>query len=226
VALDTHITIPDGYEMPGDRPPSHHLHLHYRPIWRDLCTELPALTGRVLDVGCGLQPYRALLGTLVTEYIGLDRPGPYAAPDVEGDARSLPFPDHSFDGVMSTQVLEHVVDPAATLREIARVLRPGGRVVLTCPGTWPAHEVPHDYWRFTRFGLQHLFASTGFDAVSIRPQGGTWSTLGQMLNLELHHHRRVRRLIPLVNRAARSLERRGAREELVMNWLVTAQAHA
>src|SRR5262249_41741994 len=152
------------------------------------------LEGRVLDIGCGLQPYRKLLGPMVTEYVGLDRVSPFAVPDVEGDARALPFGDRSFDSVLCTQVLEHVVDPRATLREIGRVLRSGGRLVLTCPGTWPAHEVPHDYWRFTRWGLEHLFDEAGFASYAIRAEGGTWATIGQMLNLELAHHERYRRL--------------------------------
>ena len=226
MALDTLIVAPAGYEMPGDRPVEHYLHLHYGPIWRDLTRELARLHGRVLDVGCGLQPYRKLLGSGVTSYVGLDRAGPFSRPDVEGDARLLPFPDRSFDAVMSTQVLEHVIDPGASLREMARVLAPGGRLVSTCPGTWPAHEIPHDYWRFTRWGLEHLLANAGFEHVTVGAQGGTWATIGQMVNLEIQHHPRWHRFIPAINRLARRLEATGAREELVMNWIVTASTPA
>src|SRR5262245_43851970 len=117
MALDTVIPLPPDYDPPSDRPVDHYMHLHYRPLWRDLCAELPKLEGRVLDVGCGLQPYRKLLGDRVTEYIGVDRRGKLTAPDIEGDALSLPLPDASFDALMSTQVLEHVTDPRAAVRE-------------------------------------------------------------------------------------------------------------
>lgn len=222
MALGKHIDHVPGWDRPGDRPVGHYLHLHYRPLWRSLQEELAKLEGRVLDIGCGLQPYRELLGPRVTEHVGVDRPGRFTAPDVEGDALNLPFPDATFDSVLSTQVLEHVPNPAAAVHEMARVLKPGGRVVLTVPGTWPHHEQPYDFFRYTRFGLEELFRRD-FTDVRVQAQGGTWSTIGMMLNLELQQHRGFRMLIPLVNRLAIMLERRGAHHELALNWLVTAQ---
>ncbi len=212
----------DELYVPSDRPKSDPLHLHLSDMWRHLTVTLAKLEGRVLDIGCGLQPYRKLLGPKVTEYVGMDRPGPYAKPDVEGDALNLPFPDASFDSVMSTQVLEHVTDPMRAMKAAARVLKPGGRLALTAPGCWPHHEVPHDYWRFTRFGLEHLLRESGFSHFTIEAQGGTWSTLGQMFALELIDTP-FKMFIPMVNRMSRYLDRRGAREELVTCWTVLAQ---
>ncbi len=223
MALGTEISPPAGFDGPGQKPPHHAMYLHYAPLWRDLVAELPKLEGRVIDVGCGLQPYRKLLGPRVTEYVGVDRSSPLSFPDVEGDALSLPFDDASFDSVMSTQVLEHVLDPRLALANMARVLKPGGRIVLTAPGTWPAHEVPYDFSRFTRWGLETMLAAAGFVDVQIRAQGRTWATIGQMLALELNHHYPYRLLIPLLNRMFLFLESRGAREDLVLNWLVTAR---
>ena len=209
--------------LPGPRAPNDWLYLHYEPLWRALRRELGALRGRVLDVGCGLQPYRSLLGPEV-EYVGLDRPGREPKADLEGDAQAIPAPDGSFDAVMSTQVLEHVTDPAAALREAVRVLRPGGRVVLTVPGCWPAHEVPHDFWRFTRHGVLHLVEAAGLGELRLEVLGGLWATVGQMFALELAHRGRWRRLVPAVNRLAHYLEQHApAREELVMTWLLTAR---
>ncbi len=113
----------------------------------------------------------------MTEYVGVDRRGPLSYVDVEGDALSLPFADASFDSLMSTQVLEHVLDPRLALVNMARVLKPGGRIVLTAPGTWPAHEVPYDFTRFTRWGLETMFEAAGFVDVKVSPQGGTWATM-------------------------------------------------
>ncbi len=224
MALDTLIETPPNFDVPGHKPVGHVCHLHYAPLWRDLVQHLPSLEGRVIDVGCGLQPYRKLLGPKVTEYVGVDRAGALSHPDVEGDALSLPFEDATFDGLMSTQVLEHVVDPRKALISMARVLKPGARLVLTAPGTWPAHEVPYDFTRFTRWGLETMFAEAGFVDVKIGVQGGTWATIGQMLALEVNHHSPFRLLVPLINRLFGYLERNSkAREDLVLNWLVTAR---
>ena len=198
------------------------LHLHLAPMWKALARVLPTLSGRVLDVGCGSKPYRGLFGPAVTEYVGLDREGPHATPDVLGDAHALPFEAARFDAVVSFQVLEHVERPVECLGEIARVVAPGGDVVFTVPGVWPDHEVPHDHWRFTRYGLQGAVRAAGLEQVELAPLGGLWSTLGQMACLELDRSLAGRALIPLVNLAARALDPT-AREKLVMNWLVHAR---
>jgi SAM-dependent methyltransferase len=198
------------------------LHLHLAPLWSGLERTLGPLHGRVLDVGCGNKPYRSLLGPGVTEYLGLDRAGADSVADVEGTAEALPFPDGSFDAAIALQVLEHVEDPGRCLREMARVLCPGGTVVFTVPGVWPAHEVPRDFWRFTRWGLERLALDAGLVRTTIEPLGGFWSSVGQMLNLELERWAPGRLLVPVVNLAARSLDRH-ARQSLVLNWLVRGE---
>ncbi|MEZ4392608.1 MAG: class I SAM-dependent methyltransferase [Polyangiales bacterium] len=197
------------------------LHLHLDPMWRALVPALGALRGRVLDVGCGHKPYRAMLGPGVTEYVGVDREGGDADADLRAEADALPFDDGSFDAAVSFQVLEHVRDPAGCAREMARVLRPGGVAVVTAPGVWAAHEEPHDYWRFTEHGMRALLSDAGMVDVRVTALGGFWSTLGQMANLELNRSALGRAAIPLVNLAARALDPR-AREVLVMNWIAEA----
>lgn len=198
------------------------LHLHLAPLWAALARVLPTLRGRVVDIGCGQKPYRGLLGPAVTAYVGVDRPSPHASPDIVADAHALPFADGSFDAGVSFQVFEHLADPARALAELTRVVRPGGDLVLTVPGVWPAHEIPHDYWRFTRYGLEALARGAGLEVVELAPLGELWSTLGQMACLELDRSRVGRALIPLVNLAARRLDAT-ARERLVMNWLLHAR---
>jgi SAM-dependent methyltransferase len=218
MALGKNIVPPSDWDRPGDRPPGHYLHL----LWVALREELGSLEGRVVDIGCGLQPYRTLLGPKVTEHVGVDRAGRLTAPDIEGDALNLPLPDASFDVAISTQVLEHVPQPWRAVAEMARVLRPGGRVVVTCPGTWPHHEEPHDFYRYTRFGLEELFREH-FDAVTIRALGGMWSSIGMMVNLEIADSRIGRKLVPWINRLAVNMEARGSKHEMALNWLLTAR---
>ncbi len=150
--------------------------------------------GNVLDIGCGSKPYESIAGTGVSNWIGLDlatTPSGDSAADVYGSALSLPFGSCTFDTIVSTQVLEHVTQPEALLREAYRVLRPGGHLVLTAPQTNPLHEEPNDFFRFTCHGLKLLTRRAGFDGVQTEPLGGAIATVGQMIVWHLNWLRRV-----------------------------------
>lgn len=138
---------------------------------RDVAELARGLTGSiVIDLGCGEQPYRALLGGFA-HYVGCDRPGrPDSAgrPDVVGDAGALPFRTAGVDAVVCTEVIEHVSEPAALLAEAHRVLKPGGALLLSAPFTWHLHDEPHDYWRFTEYGLRLLCERAGFRVAAVR----------------------------------------------------------
>ncbi len=131
--------------------------------------------GRMLDVGCGGQPYRDLFAPAVSSCVGVDRgPGPH----VQGDAQALPFRAGAFDTVLCSQVLEHLPEPGDAVAEMARVLKPGGRLILTAPHIWGIHEEPHDYFRFTRYGLAYLMERAGLEGVEVRAMAGYWVTAG------------------------------------------------
>jgi hypothetical protein len=86
--------LPSSYRpfLPSWRSP---LYLHLRPHWRALERTLSSCEGRVLDVGCGMQPYRHMLGPRVVEYVGVDRVGELTRPTIVGTAEALPVPDAS-----------------------------------------------------------------------------------------------------------------------------------
>ena len=130
---------------------------------------------RVLDAGCGEGDYRPRFGGCI--YVGVDSavgdPGwDYSRLDAQADLAALPLKTASFDAALSVVVLEHTPQPAKALCEIARVLKPGGRLLLVVPQQWEVHQAPHDYFRFTRFGLEHLLTQAGFAAPRIEPLGG------------------------------------------------------
>jgi SAM-dependent methyltransferase len=135
---------------------------------------------RVLDVGCGDDPYGPLLAG-ATEVVGFDMPGnPHA--DLHGSIEAIPVEDASFDVVLCIQVLEHVPDPAAAVRELRRVVRPGGRVLASTHGVYPFHPNPDDYWRWTQHGLERLFRENGeWTSLSVRPGAGTASAIAMLL---------------------------------------------
>ena len=141
-------------------------------------------TGRVLDLGCGKKPYREMLGGQATAWIGVDLPLTYSGPaaaDVYGDGHWLPFKDGAFDVILSTDVLEHVREPKQVFAEASRVLRPGGLLIMTAPQTAHLHEEPHDYFRFTKYGLAYLAQATGFSVVEIKAFGGALALVGQTI---------------------------------------------
>jgi SAM-dependent methyltransferase len=118
----------------------------------------------VLDYGCAEQPYRRWFGATV-QFVGADLPGNPAADVTIAPDGTLPLDGDTFDAVLSTQVLEHVSDPAAYLDECLRVLRPGGRLLLSTHGLMLYHPDPVDYWRWTGAGLERMLRSAGFEIV-------------------------------------------------------------
>jgi SAM-dependent methyltransferase len=143
--------------------------------------ETPA-GARVADVGAGTAPYRELFGH--TDYCAIDwdkSPHNLEGIDIVASAERIPEPDGSFDSVLLTQVLEHVPDPGAVLREQHRLLRAGGTLYVTAPLVWELHELPHDYYRYTAPGLEHLLADAGFENVEVAPRNDCFTTLAQLM---------------------------------------------
>ena len=134
---------------------------------------------RVLDVGSGDRPYDALFtGAGVTAF---DVPGNPRA-DLHGSIDAIPVEDASFDAVLCLQVLEHVPDPGAAVRELRRVVKPGGRVLLSTHGVYPFHPNPDDLWRWTHTGLERLFQTNAeWTSVTVRPGAGTTATVAMLV---------------------------------------------
>lgn len=166
---------------------------------RDL---FPRLQGDVLDVGCGRKPYREFIAA--RRYVGVDLDTAelreMGEADLFYDGGRIPTGDAQFDAVLCSQVLEHVFAPAEFLAELHRVLRPGGVLLLTTPFAWDEHSQPHDFGRYSSFGLRHVLTAAGFEVQVQKKTCADGRALVQLASAYLYKlvHGRNR----LVNRAA------------------------
>lgn len=146
------------------------------------------VSGDVLDVGCGSKPYRDLF--TVRSYVGLeidsDGTRSRSSADVFYDGERFPFEDGVFDAVLTNQVFEHVFSPSAFLSEINRVLKPDGVLLLTVPFVWDEHEQPHDFARYSSFGLKHCIEAGGFRVIEQRKSMSGIRAVFQILQVYLH----------------------------------------
>ena len=153
-----------------------------REMEQVVARELPPIDGAVvLDYGCGNMPYRSLFPPPRHIYLGADLPGNELATAVIDPTGRVLMGDASCDVVLSTQALEHVHSPAAYLSECLRLLKPGGRLVLSTHGYWIYHPDPTDYWRWTREGLCKIVRDAGFDIRRVRSLVGLPGVAVQLL---------------------------------------------
>ncbi|WP_299550023.1 class I SAM-dependent methyltransferase [Seonamhaeicola sp.] len=159
-------------------------------IFEALKRHIPFFKGALLDIGCGKMPYKAyiLKNSEITDYVGLDIETAliYDAkvkPDVTWDGKTMPFKDESFDCAFGTEVLEHCPDPEIVLKEVNRILKPGGMFFFTVPFLWNLHEVPNDEFRYTPFSLERYLKKGGFKDIDIKATGGWHASMAQMLGL-------------------------------------------
>lgn len=144
------------------------------------------VTGKLLDVGCGNKPYLKYLLPLTCEYVGCDiEQSSLKRVDIICSAKSISIESNTFDTVISTQVLEHIDEPAEMISECFRVLKNNGYFVMSTNLMWPVHGEPYDFYRFTKYGLIYLFEKTGFKVCECCACGGKWAMVGQMILLSL-----------------------------------------
>ena len=138
----------------------------------------------VLDAGAGearhAEPFERHRYIAVDLAVG-DPQWNYGRLDCIADLSALPFRPGSFDGCLNIVTLEHVREPAGVLKQIATALAAGGRLLLVVPHQWEVHQAPHDYYRFTRYGVRRLLETAGFTAIRILPAGGFFHLLSRRL---------------------------------------------
>jgi SAM-dependent methyltransferase len=172
------------YRLP--RPLRRHI-LHFEVEIADAVAAFAAALpegARMLDAGAGEGQYAHYFKR--KRYYGVDlavgdAAWDYGKLDVLADLTALPFRAGAFHAAINVVTLEHLREPGRALTEIARTLEPGGRLLLAAPHEWEVHQAPHDYFRYTRYGLQYLLEQAGFEAIDIRAAGGYFRLVARRL---------------------------------------------
>ncbi|MGL5809933.1 MAG: class I SAM-dependent methyltransferase [Nocardioides sp.] len=140
---------------------------------------------RVLDAGAGSAPYADLFASVSLEMADVClTPGKdYRHIDLVCDVVDIPVEDGRYDLVWCSQTLEHVREPLRALREFHRILKSGGEAWLTAPFCYAEHEIPWDFYRFSRYAWAYFADEAGYEVVEIEPLEGYYGTLAYQLEM-------------------------------------------
>jgi SAM-dependent methyltransferase len=146
--------------------------------------------GVTLDIGCGDMWVKPHLKSIVSRYIGLDFPETashwyHTKPDVFADGHKLPVAAATVDTVLLLNVLEHMPEPVACLREASRVLCKGGTCIIEVPFLYPLHDVPRDFQRWSEYGLRTACKTAGLDISELTSLGTPLESAALLANIAL-----------------------------------------
>lgn len=173
-------------------------HIIRNGLFQHISKYAPSINGSILDLGCGSKPYESLFKNC-SKYTGVDIEvsGPNHEVDKFGknskvdyfyDGKTLPFKDNSFDAVISFEVFEHIFNIDEVVKEINRVLKPGGKLLVSMPFAWNEHEQPYDFARYTSFGIKHILKKQDFEIKDIEKTTTYFLAIMQTLIAYLSNH--------------------------------------
>ena len=165
-------------------------HLYSQLYYAQYRVTLPLIKeyvkGKMIDLGCGDVPFKREIENLVSCYDTLDLFPRRTDLTYVSDIQNMPVvPSNSYDSAICLEVLEHTADPFRAVGEIYRILAPQGVLVISVPHLSRLHDLPHDYFRYTSFGLRSMLERAGFGVLCVRPRGGLLCFLGHQLSTVL-----------------------------------------
>jgi SAM-dependent methyltransferase len=158
--------------------------------------------GSLADMGCGNVPFYFIYKNYVHEITCIDWPNTLHKNqylDLECDLnKPLPLPDNRYDTILISEVFEHIAEPDVLWAELARILKPGGKMLVSVPFLYKIHEAPHDYFRYTEFALKNYAAKNKFRVLELESFGGLPLVLADL-------YARIVVKIPLIGNALASI---------------------
>lgn len=130
------------------------------------------MNGKMLDFGCESKPYKDLF--YVDEYI-----------DLYYDEKHIHLDNGSIDCIFTSEVFEHIFNIDEIIKELNRVLKKEGKILITTPFVWDEHEKPYDFARYTSFRIRYLLEQNGFKVISMKKTNNYVETIFQMWNAYL-----------------------------------------
>ena len=140
--------------------------------------------GSLLDVGCGDKPFLHIFKDKIRKYVGIDMPSTLHLNreiDAFSSGSEIALKDERFDTILTTSVIEHVIEPKKMFDEMHRVLKKNSYLILTTPCQYGLHEQPHDYFRYTKYSLRMMAEKSGVKVVYIKPVGGMLVIITQLI---------------------------------------------
>ncbi len=139
---------------------------------------------RILDAGAGELRYKKYFSHC--DYVSQDlcigeKEWYFNEIDIKSDICNIPVKNESFDYILCTQVLEHLEFPERAFKEFYRILKKGGKLILTAPLGFGEHQIPYDFFRYTKYGLKSLGERNNLELISLKPQGGVFINLEYIL---------------------------------------------
>lgn len=140
----------------------------------------------VIDAGAGQCQYKNIFTrrhryTSVDLCVG-DKNWDFSQIDIEASLDDIPLDSNYADVILLNQVLEHIYNPKEVLKELSRILKSGGKILCTVPQCFGEHQVPYDFFRYTRYSLEKMGSEAGLKINHIKPQGGIFILTGDYLN--------------------------------------------
>lgn len=163
-----------------------------------------------MDFGCGQKPYKQLFHH-VDEYIGVDFENPGhshkdEAIDIFYDGKTIPVADQHFDAIFCTEVFEHIFNLDEIIKELNRVMKVNGKILVTCPFAYCEHEAPNDFARYSSYAMKHIMERNGFRVIEQVKTGNSVEALNQLWLTYLHVHiMHVLNRIPVVRSFFKSI---------------------
>ncbi|MBL8007258.1 MAG: methyltransferase domain-containing protein [Ignavibacteria bacterium] len=139
------------------------------------------MKGSLLDLGCGNKPYSVIYNDICDSSVGCDVPfSLHKDANVEvlcyAEDIDMHFKSCSFDCIICTEVLEHTVNDQKVILNAGMILKEGGHLLISAPFTYVMHEPPHDFRRYTFYGLKDILERNNFQILSAFSMGATFSS--------------------------------------------------